>query len=229
MNGEYLRVTPAELDRALKDPDWALDLAEAIQDAQEEQESAPRETRHFTTHKTWDLLGFLLRRSAFPVDIVHGEELLAADDWGYGPPQYLTPDRVRLAADTLQQTTYGQLIEGVDPSELAEARLPPNLGLAHVTGVGPGSADSPDRVLPRCRIRRARDADLARLSNLRRSDVEQPAQRLGGARVTWPVHVAISAFETPSSNNSTARTRRASANCGRDKRGREEPSTEEEG
>jgi hypothetical protein len=47
-------------------------------------------------HQTWDLLGFLLRRSAFPVDIVHGEEPLAADDWGYGPPQYLTPDRVRL-------------------------------------------------------------------------------------------------------------------------------------
>ncbi|MEU0853122.1 YfbM family protein [Streptomyces flaveolus] len=127
MNGEYLRVTPAELDRALKDPDWALDLVEAIQDAQEEQESAPRETRHFTTHKTWDLLGLLLRRSAFPVDIVHGEELLAADDWGYGPPQYLTPDRVRLAADTLQQTTYGQLIEGVDPSELAEAGVYPQI------------------------------------------------------------------------------------------------------
>lgn len=33
MNGEYLRVTPAELDRALKDPEWALDLAEEIQDA----------------------------------------------------------------------------------------------------------------------------------------------------------------------------------------------------
>ena len=24
MNGEYLRVTPAELDRALKDPEWAI-------------------------------------------------------------------------------------------------------------------------------------------------------------------------------------------------------------
>jgi hypothetical protein len=127
MNGEYLRVTPAELDRAVKDPEWALDLAEAIQDAQEGQESAPHEARHFTTHKTWDLLGFLLRRSAFPVDIVHGEELLAAEDWGYGPPRYLTPDRVRLAADTLQQTTYDQLIEGVDPSELAEAGVYPQI------------------------------------------------------------------------------------------------------
>ncbi|MFD4976789.1 DUF1877 family protein [Streptomyces sp. NPDC058424] len=47
MSGEYLRVTPAELDRALKDPEWALDLAEEIQDAQEESEPAPAEARHF--------------------------------------------------------------------------------------------------------------------------------------------------------------------------------------
>ncbi|MFJ8948289.1 YfbM family protein [Streptomyces sp. NPDC102395] len=127
MNGEYLRVTPAELDRALKDLEWALDLAEEIQDAQEEHEPAPNEARHFTTHQTWDLLGFLLRRSAFPVDIVHGEDPLGADDddWGYGPPQYLTPDRVRLAADTLHQTTYDQLIQGVASSELAEAEIYP--------------------------------------------------------------------------------------------------------
>ncbi|MET9119675.1 YfbM family protein [Streptomyces longwoodensis] len=125
MNGEYLRVRRAELDQALKDPAWALDLAAAIQDAQEELEPAPQEARYFTTHQTWDLLGFLLRRSAFPVDIVHGEKPLAADDWGYGPPRYLTHDRVRLAADTLHRTTYDRLIQGVDPSELAKAEIYP--------------------------------------------------------------------------------------------------------
>ncbi|MFE6457241.1 YfbM family protein [Streptomyces cinereoruber] len=127
MNGEYLRVTPAELDRALQDPEWALDLAEEIQDAQEEREPAPNEARHFSTHQTWGLLGFLLRRSAFPVDIVHGEEPLTTDDWGYGPPQYLTPDRVRLAADTLRRTTYEQLVRDVDPSELVEAEVYPRI------------------------------------------------------------------------------------------------------
>ncbi|MGD9486022.1 YfbM family protein [Streptomyces sp. TRM70308] len=127
MNGEYLRVTPAELNRALKDPEWVLDLVEEIWDAQEESEPAPDEARHFTTHKTWDLLGFLLRRSAFPVDIVYGEELFAADDWGYGPPRYLTSDRVRLAADTLLQTTYDQLVQGVDLSELDEAEIYPRI------------------------------------------------------------------------------------------------------
>ncbi len=129
MNGEYLRVTPAELDRALKDPEWAWDLAEETQDAQAEGDPAraPAEARHFTTHQTWHLLSFLLQRSAFPVDVVHGEEPLASDDWGYGPPQYLTPERVQLAADTLHRTTYDQLIQGVDPSELAKAEVYPQI------------------------------------------------------------------------------------------------------
>ena len=69
----------------------------------------------------------LLQRSAFPVDIVHGEEPLATDDWGYGPPQYLTPERVRLAADILHRTTYEQLIRGVDPSELTKAEIYPQI------------------------------------------------------------------------------------------------------
>ncbi|MFD9516280.1 YfbM family protein [Streptomyces sp. NPDC059979] len=162
VNGEYLRVTPAELDRALKDPEWAWDLAEEVQDAQAEGEPAPAEARHFTTHQTWHLLGFLLQRTAFPVDVVHGEEPLATDDWGYGPPQYLTPERVQLAADTLHRTTYDQLIQGVDPSELTKAE-PPDLGLACLTGVGRRPLPSPDRVLPGRRIRRSRDADLDRL------------------------------------------------------------------
>ncbi|MFF7334971.1 DUF1877 family protein [Streptomyces sp. NPDC008150] len=158
MNGEYLRVTPAEL----KDPEWAWGLVEEIEDA--EGEPAPAEARHFTTHQTWHLLGFLLQRSAFPVDIVHGEEPLATDDWGYGPPQYLTPEGVQLAADTLHRTTYDQLIQGVDPSELTKAEIyPQNLGLACLTGVGRRPLHSPDRVLPRRRIRRSRDADLDRL------------------------------------------------------------------
>ncbi len=127
MNGEYLRVTPAELDRALKDPEWAWGLVEEIQDARAEGEPAPAEARHFTTHQTWHLLGFLLQRSTFPVDVVHGEEPLATDDWGYGPPQYLTPERVQLAADTLHRTTYDQLIQGVDPSELAKAEVYPQI------------------------------------------------------------------------------------------------------
>ncbi|MGW9074072.1 YfbM family protein [Streptomyces yangpuensis] len=129
MNGEYLRVTPGELARALEDPEWVLDLAEEIRDAQEEDgETGPAEARHFSTHQTWNLLDFLLKRSLFPVGIVYGEEPLPeADDWGYGPPRYVTADRVRLAADALTRIPYDQLIQGVDHTELAATEIYPQL------------------------------------------------------------------------------------------------------
>ncbi|MEU6212165.1 YfbM family protein [Streptomyces sp. NPDC047023] len=127
MNGEYLRVTPEELTRALKDPEWAMDFAEEIQDSQDD-ETPLAEARHFTTHQTWNMLDFLLKRSVFLVDIVHGEEALPkADDWGYGPPRYVTADRVRLAADALTRMTYDQLIQGVDHGELTTAEVYPQI------------------------------------------------------------------------------------------------------
>ncbi|MGW4027478.1 DUF1877 family protein, partial [Streptomyces sp. NPDC005009] len=67
MIGEYLRVTAAELDRAIQDPDWALDFVEEGQNAEEETEPAPAEARYFTTYKIWDMLRFLLARVDFPV------------------------------------------------------------------------------------------------------------------------------------------------------------------
>ncbi|ETA71120.1 YfbM family protein [Actinospica robiniae] len=126
MIGEYLRVTPSELSRAIEDPQWALDHAEQIQDAQDENEQSPKEAKHFSTYKTWDMLGFLLRRFHFPVDVVHGEEDFADDeDWGYGPPHFLTVERVRHAARELARTSYDDLIRDVDHTELAAANVYP--------------------------------------------------------------------------------------------------------
>ncbi|MFD7387881.1 YfbM family protein [Streptomyces sp. NPDC059852] len=126
MIGEYLRVTATELDRAIQDPDWALEFVEEVQDTEEETEPVPAEARHFTTYKTWGMLRFLLARTGFPVNVGYGEELFAEDeDWGYGPPRYLRPERVRLAAEALRATNYGQLISGVDPTELTSAEVYP--------------------------------------------------------------------------------------------------------
>ncbi|CAG6392327.1 YfbM family protein [Streptomyces cocklensis] len=126
MIGEYLRVTAAELARAVDDPDWAADLVERIREAEDDAEPAPSDARHFSTYKAWDLLRFLLARAGFPVDVVHGEEPFAEDDdWGYGPPKYLPPSRVRLAAQALRATPYDRLTSGLDPAELTAAEVYP--------------------------------------------------------------------------------------------------------
>ncbi|WP_253195392.1 YfbM family protein [Streptomyces sp. JHA26] len=126
MIGEYLRVTTAELDRAIRDPDWALGFAEEVQDAEEETEPAPDKALHFSTYKAWDVLRFLLARAEFPVNVIHGEESFAKDeDWGYGPPKYLRPERVRIAAEAFRTISYDHLVRGVDPAELTSAEVYP--------------------------------------------------------------------------------------------------------
>jgi hypothetical protein len=142
MIGEYLRVTAAELDRAIQDPDWALDFVEEVQDAEEESGPAPTEARHFSTYKTWDMLRFLLERAEFSVNVIHGEETFAEDeDWGYGPPRYLRPERVRLAGEALRATTYTQLISGVDPAELTSAEVYPLAGAYPIGWSEPGALE----------------------------------------------------------------------------------------
>lgn len=126
MIGEYLRVTPSELDRAVKDPEWALELAEQVQDEQEDGEVGPEDARHFSTYQTWNLLDFLLRRRGFPVDVVMGETEFGGEDWGYEPPRFLSIDRVRVAAEELGRLSYDELIKGVDIAELAAAQIYPH-------------------------------------------------------------------------------------------------------
>ncbi|QCD60586.1 hypothetical protein CEB94_14570 [Streptomyces hawaiiensis] len=135
MIGEYLRLTAAELDRAIQDPDWALGFVEEVQDAEEEKKPELAVARHFSTYKTWDMLRFLLARTEFPVNVIHGEEPFAeGEDWGYGPPRYLRPERVRLAAGALRATSYAQLISGVEPAELTSAGVYP-LGWAEANSL----------------------------------------------------------------------------------------------
>ncbi|MFF4010692.1 DUF1877 family protein [Streptomyces sp. NPDC001717] len=128
MNGEYLRITPDEWERTLKDPDWAYGLAEEAMDAAEENETTSPDARHFTTGQTWHMLDFLLRRADFPVDIVMGEEEVpGAGEWGYEPPRFLPPARVRSAAEALRRLSYAGLVQDVEPAELARAEIYPSI------------------------------------------------------------------------------------------------------
>lgn len=118
MNGEYLQLRPEDLTRALVEPEWLDALVEAVYESDDE-------TRHLETDKAWDAIRFLLARRDFPVDIVQGEEALGHDDWGYGPPRYLTPERVRVAADALERVSFDDLVSGVEPRTLRDAEVYP--------------------------------------------------------------------------------------------------------
>ncbi|MFG2288617.1 YfbM family protein [Streptomyces sp. NPDC048595] len=128
MIGQFARVTPAEFDRALDDPEWAFKLVMGRMEAEAGQAAEPAADRCLDVDKAWDALGFLLRRAAFPVEIVYGEEdVPAADDWGYGPPRYLTPERVRVAAEALAEISGADLTAGVGPEDLALAAVYPSI------------------------------------------------------------------------------------------------------
>ncbi|MFI9050236.1 YfbM family protein [Streptomyces sp. NPDC053427] len=128
MIGEYARVTAAELDRATGDPEWALKLVSGRLEEAAEAAEEPDEALCLDIDKAWDALGFLLRRTDFPVDVAQGEEAVAgAEDWGYGPPRYLTPARVRVAAEAMAELSGASLVSGVAPADLAEAEVYPAL------------------------------------------------------------------------------------------------------
>jgi hypothetical protein len=130
MYGEWLRLTPAELEHAKSDLRWAHDLA---MKADEGVDLPVADRRSFGTDKTWQALQFLLDRKDFPIWIVFGEENFVDDpedpetDWGYGPPRYLTPEQVQQAAVALADLTEEALIDGVDPAELQQAGIYPTV------------------------------------------------------------------------------------------------------
>ncbi|MEU6848656.1 YfbM family protein [Actinacidiphila alni] len=129
MIGEYARLTPAELDRVLEDPDWAQEFVEERIEHETATDGPEGAARTLDIDKSWDMLGHLLRRLDFPVDVVHGEAAVeGADDWGYGPPCYLTADRVRTAAEAMAALPGAVLVKGVTATELDEAELYPTAG-----------------------------------------------------------------------------------------------------
>ncbi|MFJ8003312.1 YfbM family protein [Streptomyces fagopyri] len=140
MIGEYARMTPAQLDRAIGDPAWALEFLDELIEAETDGRPELPDARSHDTDKAWHALDFLLRRIGFPVAVVHGEqEIPGAEDWGYGPPRYLTVEQVRAAADAFATTPSAALTDGVSPTGLAKAEIYPTVvwergeSLAYVT------------------------------------------------------------------------------------------------
>ena len=126
MNGNWLRVTPDELSRAVEDLEWAHDYAVDLQMA--------RDPRWAGTDKTWAGLEFLLLRHGIGIPLVTGahsfpdppdveddeEWELVDEGWGYGPPQYLDVAQVALMAAYLAPLSPEDLTAGVALSSMAE-------------------------------------------------------------------------------------------------------------
>ncbi|MGY0055425.1 YfbM family protein [Streptomyces sp. LZ34] len=126
MIGEYARLTPAELERAVRDPDWARAYIGELTETELDEGPGATPARCHDTDKAWHALDYLLRRLAFPVDIVYGEEEIpGADGWGYGPPRYLTPERVQVAAEAFAAMPPGALVSGVTAADLVQADIYP--------------------------------------------------------------------------------------------------------
>ncbi|HEX6685456.1 MAG TPA: YfbM family protein [Candidatus Limnocylindrales bacterium] len=138
MIGQYARLTPDELKRAIDDPEWAQDHIDSIQDALDDadvyeddwdgSDEPPGRAKLYSTGKSWNLLEFLLGRASFPVNVIYGDHVLDPEqDWGYGPASYLTPDRVRYASNALAALPFSQLAPGVTVAELKAARIYPDV------------------------------------------------------------------------------------------------------
>ncbi len=141
MNGNWLRVSPAELHQARTELDTARDLAE-------EARNGEHPGRWAGTGQAWNGLDFLLHRLGFDVPLIFGAEslvelpdvepdspemaefLASADDWGYGPPAALTPDQVAAASAQLAGRTEAALVRGVAPGALDRADCYPGGGTA---------------------------------------------------------------------------------------------------
>lgn len=118
IDGYCARLSPADLGRALADPEVARELTDRL--------SGAADDRRHEVGPYWDGIAFLLRRRAFPVDLVHGgTELPGAPDLGFGPPRYLTPDQVRCAVDAFDTISPDTLADGLTGAELTAAGVHP--------------------------------------------------------------------------------------------------------
>ncbi|MFJ1795830.1 DUF1877 family protein [Kitasatospora griseola] len=117
--GSYLRLSAADLARAVEQPGWA----EEFRDEQTEQEElrASSEQRLHETGPAWDELAVLLGRRDLPADLVHGDRPLpGAEDWGYGPPCLLAPEQVAAVESRLADLPFDVLAAGLDPAALGD-------------------------------------------------------------------------------------------------------------
>jgi hypothetical protein len=131
MIGNYMRLTPLEVDRARKDLGWAREFADDLEDAEldapESADGTLAVERLYRTEKAWDALRFLLERAGCPVNVVFGEEEFTEEDWGYGPAHILSAERVVAASAFLGSTGFDALMVGLTFADFDAAKVYPQM------------------------------------------------------------------------------------------------------
>lgn len=127
MEALYVRLTPTELTTALVDPHWAFDLTQDLlaDTPPDDANGMTPPGRALSLHKAWHGIKYLLDAAGAPVDVVLGGTPLSADDWGYGPPRYLTPDQVGEAAAFTVSTPWERIAASYDAARMLDAEIYP--------------------------------------------------------------------------------------------------------
>lgn len=124
MIGEYFRLTPEGFARALSDPEWARDLIDELWDA--EDTGGESDPRLLDIDKAWHGLALVVDRAGVPTAVVFGDEQVPdANDWGYGPPSSLSPERVVELAVALSSLDRQAAIYSVPQEAFVEAEIYP--------------------------------------------------------------------------------------------------------
>ena len=123
MIGNYLRVTPEQLEALKKDPESITDFLDAAQ------ESAP-DGYCLDIDSAWQGIHYLLTgdplEGEFPLaNAVLGGYALGEVDVGYGPARYLEPEDVAACAEALSQLSEADVRSRFDPAAMMRAKIYP--------------------------------------------------------------------------------------------------------
>ncbi len=123
MIGEYLRLSPDDYENAVTDPGWARELVDELFEADGEEDPDPR---LIDVDKAWHGLALVLDHAGVATAVVFGDDVVpGADDWGYGPPSSLSPERVGELAAALRSLDPREAVEAVPAAAFTAAEIYP--------------------------------------------------------------------------------------------------------
>lgn len=134
MIGEYIRLAPHDIEKALSDPEWARSLIDELWDAEDAGDEP--DVRLLDVDKAWHGLALVLDRAGVSTAVIFGDaQVPGADDWGYGPPSSLSPGRVKELAGLLRSLDHHEVVDAVPTAAFVEADIYPE-GIWGEAGAG---------------------------------------------------------------------------------------------